>query len=193
MRPSRVFRIIFRIFIFLLTISITLVSILGGLSAALILTTPDTIEVDTANADFDLQINNTTFVIEAFNFTLPFNLTNAGYFDLENLNLTINIEINYSHVDYPTPGVNTTRQVQIFTKSEIFGTIRKGTKGTFSFTGDLSNFNIGVLPNFTTEVDWYRGPPAIEFYANLIISLDYSLGLHSITIGILDLPVGGIP
>ncbi len=193
MRPSRVFRIIFRIFIFLLTISITLVSILGGLSAALILTTPDTIEVDTANADFDLQINNTTFVIEAFNFTLPFNLTNAGYFDLENLNLTINLEINYSHVDYPTPGVNTTRQLQIFTKSEYFGTIPKGTKGTFSFTGDLSNFDIGVFPNVTTEVDWYRGPPAIEFYANLIINLDYSIGLHSITIGILDLPVGGIP
>ncbi|MEE9377579.1 MAG: hypothetical protein V3V33_06040 [Candidatus Lokiarchaeia archaeon] len=193
MRPSRVFRIIFRIFIFLLTISITLVSILGGLSAVLILTTPDTIEVDTDNADFDLQINTTTFVIEDFNFTLPFNLTNTGYFDLENLNLTINLEMNYNHVDYPTPGVNTTRQVQIFTKSEIFGTIPKGTKGTFTFTGDLSNFNIGVLPNFTTEVDWYRGPPAIEFYANLIISLDYSIGLHAITIGILDLQVGGIP
>ena len=193
MRPSRVFRIIFRIFIFLLTISITLVSILGGLSAVLILTTPDTIEIDTDNADLDLQINTTTFVIEDFNFTLPFNLTNAGYFDLENLNLNISLKMNYSHVDYPAPGVNTTRQVEIFTKSEHFGTIPKGTKGTFSFTGDLSNFNIGVLPNFTTEVDWYRGPPAIEFFANLIINLDYSIGLHAITIGILDLPVGGIP
>ncbi len=187
------FRLIFRIFIFLLTISITLVSILGGLSAVLILTNPDTIGVDTDNADFDLQINNTTKVIEDFNFTLPFNLTNSGYFDLENLELTINIEMNYSHIDDPVPGVNTTRLVQFFTKIDNFGKIPKGTTGTFTFTGDISNFIAGVLPNFTTEVDWYRGPPAIEFYADLLISLDYSIGLHSLTIGILDLPVGGTP
>lgn len=185
------FRLIFRIFISLLTISVTLVSILGGLSAVLILTTPDSIGVDTDNADFDLQINNTTKVVEDFNFTLPFNLTNSGYFDLENLELTINIKMNYSHIDDPVPGVNTTRQVQIFTKSEYFGTIPKGTTGTFSFTGDFSNFNVGVMPNFTSEVDWFSGPPAIEFYADLIISLDYSIGLHSLTIGISDLPVGG--
>ncbi|NVM38239.1 MAG: hypothetical protein HWN81_21775 [Candidatus Lokiarchaeota archaeon] len=193
MRPSRVFRLIFRIFIFLLIISITLVSILGGLSAVLILTTPDTIGLDTDNADFDLQINNSTFEVEDFSFTLPFNLTNSGFFDLENLELLINLNLNYSHVDDPVPGVNTTRQVQIFTKYQNFGNIPKGTTGTFTFTGDLSNFNLGVLPNFTSEVDWYRGPPAIEFFADIIISLDYSIGLHTLRIGILDLQLGGLP
>ena len=187
------FRLIFRIFIFLLTISLTLVSILGGLSAGLILMNLENIGIDTDDADFDMQINNSTFEVEDFSFTLPFNFTNSGFFDLENLELMINLGMNYSHIDYPVLGVNTTRQVQIFTRSENFGTIHEGETGFFTFTGDLSNFNTAVLPNFTTEVDWFRGPPAIEFYANLTISLDYSIGLHSLTIGIHNLQVGGIP
>lgn len=191
MRPSRVFRLIFRIFIFLLTISITLVSILGGLSAVLILMNQESIGIDTDDADFDLQINNSTLEVEDFSFTLPFNFTNSGFFDLENLELTINLGMNYSHIDYPVLGVNTTRMVQIFTRLQNFGTIRKGQTGTFTFTGDFSNFNTAVLPNFTTEVDWFRGPPPIEFYANLTISLDYSIGLHKLTIGIHNLQVGG--
>jgi len=193
MRPSRVFRLLFRIFVFLLTISVTIVSILGGLSAVLILADPENLGVDPNEAEFNLSMNYTTFVIQDINFTLPFNLTNAGYFDMENLELNIEIALNYSHVDYPVLGVNTTRQILIFTKSQNFGTIPKGTTGFFSFTGLLADFNIGVFPNFTTEVDWLRGPPAIEFYANLTISLDYSIGLHSLTIRIFNLLVGGQP
>ncbi|MBA7634328.1 hypothetical protein ES703_41912 [subsurface metagenome] len=112
---------------------------------------------------------------------------------MENLELSIQIALNYSHVDYPVPGVNTTSQIQIFTKLHNFGTIAKGTTGFFNFTGVFSDFNVGAFPNFTTQVDWLRGPPAIEFYANLTISLDYSIGLHSLTIGILNLLVGGLP
>lgn len=193
MRPSRVFRLVFRIFIFLLTISITLVSILGGLSAVLILMNQESIGINTDDADFDMQINNSTSEVEDFNFALPFNFTNSGFFDLENLELMISIGMNYSHIDYPVLGVNTTRQVLIFTRFENFGTIRKGETGTFIFTGDFSNFNTAVLPNFTTEVDLFRGPPILEFYANLTISLDYSIGLHKLTIGIHNLQVGGIP
>ena len=192
-RPSRVFRTLFKIFIFLLTISVTIVSILGGLSAVLILADPGNLGVDPDDAEFNMDINNTTLAIENIDFTLPFNLTNAGYFDLENLELNIQIALNYSHVNYTAPGVNTTRQIQIFSKLQIFGKIAKGTTGFFNFTGLLGDFNLGVFPNFTTQVDWFRGPPAIEFYANLTISLDYSIGLHSLTIGILNLPVGGLP
>lgn len=193
MRPSRVFRLIFRIFIFLLTISVTIVSILGGLSAFIILLDQNNIGVDPDAAEFNLDINNVTLAIDNIDFTLPFNLTNAGYFHMENLELSIQIALNYSHVDYPGPGVNTTRQIQIFSKSQNLGTIAKGKTGFFNFTGVLDDFNLLVFPNFTTEVDWLRGPPAIEFYANLTISLDYSIGLHSLTIGILNLLVGELP
>ena len=50
MRPSRVFRLIFRIFIALLALSVTMVSILGGLSAFVILTHhEDNIQIDFDN------------------------------------------------------------------------------------------------------------------------------------------------
>ena len=101
MRPSRVFRGIFRIFIFLLTISVTIVSILGGLSAILILSDQNNLGVDPDAAEFNLDINNVTLAIDNIDFTLPFNLTNAGYFDMENLELSIQIALNYSHVDDP--------------------------------------------------------------------------------------------
>jgi len=191
MRPSRVFRLLFRIFIGLLTLSVTVVSILGGLSAVMILTNPNNIGIDPGDVDFNLEINNVTLAIESANFTLPFNLTNAGYFDLENLELKIDIAMNYSHIDYPTPGVNETKEVRIFSNSTNFGTIPKGTTGNFTFIGDT--FIMGNFPNFTSEVNWFRGPPAILFYVNLTISLDYSLGMHSLSITILDLPAGGFP
>ena len=191
MRPSRVFRLLFRIFIGLLTLSVTVVALLGGFSAVMILTNPDNIGIDPGDVEFNLDLDNVTLTIENVNFTLPFNLTNAGYFDLENLELKIDIGMNYSHIDYPTSGVNDTKEVQIFSNSTNFGTIPKGTTGNFTFIGDT--FIMGAFPNFTSEVNWFRGPPALLFYVNLTISLDYSLGMHSLSITIPDLPAGGFP
>jgi hypothetical protein len=193
MRPSRVFRLIFRIFILLLTISITTVSILGGLSAVMILSNPENIGVNPSKVEFNLDINNITFTIQDINFTFPFNFTNSGYFDLENLDFNIDLTLNYSHIDYPAPGINQTRKVPIFSKSQNFGTVTKGTTSQFNLTGITSDFDIVNFPNFTTEVDWFRGPPAIIFFANITVNLDYSIGLHSLTIGIIDLAVGGLP
>ncbi|MFX1568271.1 MAG: hypothetical protein ACFFCV_07875 [Promethearchaeota archaeon] len=193
MRPARIVRLIFRIFILFLTISVTVVAFLGGFSAFIILASPKNIGVDPNKVELNIDMNNATYVIDNINFTLPFNFTNAGYFDLENLDLNVDLAINYSHIDYPSPGINQTRKVLILSKSQTFGIVKKGTTGYFNLTGLFSDFNIGNFPNFTTEVNWFRGPPAILFYANLTVNLDYTLGLHSITIGILDLLVGGLP
>ncbi|MFX1327591.1 MAG: hypothetical protein ACFE91_05535 [Promethearchaeota archaeon] len=189
MRPSRVFRLIFRIFIFLLTISVTVVAFLGLLSAMDILQDPDNIGIDTDNAEFNIQFNNVTYDIDNINFTLPFNLTNVGYFDLENLRLKIDMAMNYTEVDYPSPGVNETRVRNIFSKTQLFGNIAIDMTGNYVFSGDFADFE--NLP-LGSEVDWFAGPPHIRFYANLTISLDYSIGMHSITIGILDLSIGEI-
>jgi len=185
LRVSRVFRLIFRIFISLLTLSVTIVSILGGLSAVLILSNPENIGVDPGNVDI-----NFNYPPLDINFTLPFNITNAGFFDLENLELKIDLSMNYSHVDYPIVGVNETKEVQIFSNSTNFGTVPKGTTRNFNFTGLSSDFNFLPTLNFTTDIDWYRGPPDILFYANFTISLDYSIGLHSLTIVFTDIYVG---
>lgn len=196
MRASRVFRLIFRIFISLLTLSVTVVSFLGGMSAFMILSNPDNIGIDTANADFNIDYDE--FGVHDINFTLPFNVTNAGYFDIENFQIRVELAMNYSHVDYPTPGVNGTRIVKIFEKSASFGidvnnwTIPKGITGYFDFTGVYSEFLIGNFPNIT-EIDVYKTPPIFEFYANFTISLDYSLGMHSVSIYLPNIKVGELP
>lgn len=186
MRPSRVFRLIFRIFISLLTLSVTIVSILGGLSAVLILSNPENIGVDPGNVDI-----NFNYPPLDINFTLPFNITNAGFFDLENLELKIDLAMNFTHVDYPIIGVNTTREIPVFTNCSNFGTIPKGVTRNFNFTGLFSDFYFPPLFNFTTDIDWLRDSPAdVLFYANFTVSLDYSIGLHSLTIGFIDIYVG---
>ncbi|MFW9820891.1 MAG: hypothetical protein ACFFE5_14885, partial [Candidatus Thorarchaeota archaeon] len=183
MRPSRVFRTIFRIFIFLLTLSVTFVSILGGMSVFMILGNPNNIGLDPSEMDpnFDISPLN-------INFTLPFNFTNAGYFDLENLRLKVDLAMNYTDT-----GVNQSLVMKIFNKTHNFGTILKGETGNFNITGLFSDFYFPPSFNFTTDVDWSVGPPAIIFLANFTFSLDYTLGLHSLTIGILNIPVGGFP
>ncbi|MFX1499684.1 MAG: hypothetical protein ACFFDH_01820 [Promethearchaeota archaeon] len=173
--------------------SVTIVATLGGISAGMIILNQDkTIGVDTEDIEYDIQINETTYQIEDFNFRLPFSIYNIGFFDLENLELSISLEMNYTHVNYTAPGVNTTRQIVILSNEQNFGTVPKGTKRYFNFTADMSNFYNVSLPDFETEVDWTRGPPAIEFYATLIINLDYTLGMHSLTAGITNILIGEI-
>ena len=146
MRPSRVFRLLIRILLYLLTLSVTLVSILGILSAGLILSNlPENIQPDFDNAEFNIEINNTTLVIENINFTLPVNLTNAGYFDLENLELSIQIGLNYSHINWTTPGVNETRFVRILDHSQNFGTIAKGSTAHLFFFVITVRFYTGIF------------------------------------------------
>jgi hypothetical protein len=189
MRPSRVFRLIFKLFIYLLTISVTFVSVLGGMSAFLILGNPNNIGINPSEMDMNFNISPLDI-----NFTLPFNLTNAGYFDLENLKLRLDLAMNFSQVDYPTPGVNQSRVIKIFDKTHNFGTILKGETGNFNITGLFSDFYFPSWFNMTSDVvDWTVGPPAIIFFANFTISLDYTLGLHSLTIGILNIPVEQLP
>jgi len=190
MRPSRVFRLLFRIFISLLTLSVTIVSFLGGLSAILILGNfNENIQVDYSGAEFNLNINATTYRIENVNFSLPFNLTNAGYFDIENLELGIEIALNYSS----KPDLNETRLVKIFNITQNFGTIPQGATGNYIFFGGNSTFLHQRFPDPVTEINWLYGPPILVFYANFTITLDYSLGMHSLSIRALNIKVGEYP
>jgi hypothetical protein len=183
MRPSRVFRFIFKIFVTLLTLSVTIVSILGGLSAVMILANPNNIGIDPSEADVNFDIYSLNI-----NFSVPINITNAGYFDLENLEVKIDLTMNYSQIDYPIAGVNQSRVIKIFNKSQNFGNIPQGATGHINFTGLFSEFYFPSEFNYTI-VDMYAGPPAIRLLANFTISLDYTLGLHSLTIGLINIPI----
>jgi len=193
MRTSRIFRLLFQVFITLLTLSVTVISILGGMSAFIILTNTENIGIGTDDADFNISFNMTGGLQNA-NFTLPFNITNAGYFDIENLQIRAEFKMNYSHVDYPILGVNGTRtSKKIFEKTfDGIDDIPKGSTGYFNLTGLFGDFLPGNFPNIT-NIDIFKTPPIFEFYANLTVSLDYSLGMHSITIYILNLKIGELP
>ena len=190
MRPSRVFRLLFRIFIALLTLSVTMVSILGGLSAVLIIQDyEDNIQIDFDNAEFNLYVNITTLKIENINFSLPFKLNNTGFFDIENLGLELEFFLNYSHIDGM---MNDTRVVMILNKTQNLGDIPSGEIGDFVFFGENSSF---IYPNFppVLDINWLRVPHVFEFYANFTVSLDYSIGLHSLSITILNHFLEGYP
>ncbi|MFX1323495.1 MAG: hypothetical protein ACFE8N_00955 [Promethearchaeota archaeon] len=191
MRPSRVFRQLYRVFILLLSLSITIPAMLGAYSAFIILRNyEENINVDEGSIDFNFDL---TPGAENVNFSLPFNITNAGYFDLENLMLEVDIAVNYSHVDWGGPGINVTRFVPVFQNSENYGTIGKGDTANFVFIGLNSTFIHENIPDPLTEIDWFYGPPAIEFIANFTISLDYTLGMHSLTIAIINYSIGELP
>jgi len=166
------------------------VAALGAISALLILENPEeNIGIDTDNAEFNLDYDLLTGKLEnGTYFILPLYVTNAGYFDLENLKIEIDIVVNYSHVDYPTPGVNGTKIVKIFYKLDPIGTIRKGETRDFNYTGAYSDFIVTDFPN-KTDID-FLSPPWFEFYANLTISLDYSLGMHSLSVNIQNYKMG---
>ena len=193
MRPSRVFRWIIRILILVLTISVTAVSLLGGMSAIMILSNQDNIGIDYDNADFNLDYNVTTGVINNINFTLPFNITNAGFFDLEDLKLGFQIGLLYRHINLTGDGLNKTNFVKIYDNSTSFPTIKKGKTYYGNYTGTTSDFG-NFLENFPEydEIDFTRDPD-FELYGNFTISLTYSLGLHSITLGINNVTVGKYP
>lgn len=193
MRPSRVFRWIIRILILVLTLSVTAVSFLGGMSAIMILSNQDNIGIDTDNADVNLDYNETTGVINDINFTLPFNVTNAGFFDLEDLKIGFQIGLEYAHVNLTGTGENISQTVKIFDKISSFPTIKKGKTLYGNYTGVYSDFApfLGRLPDIA-DIDLTR-VPIFNFYANFTISLTYSLGLHSITLGINNVTVGLYP
>ena len=187
MRPSRVFRWIVRLFLLVLTLSMTIVSTLGALSAVLILEDPNNIQVPSGPIESNFDITD----LSSMYLRVPFNITNAGYYDLTNLNIEFQISMVYDHVNLTLPGVNTTTSVLIFEKSISFPTIIHGTtyNGLFNAaSGD--GFLPSNFPNATTEIDWTKTPYVAEFYANFSLSASYSLDLISFSVNAFNYSVG---
>lgn len=190
MRPSRVFRWIVRIFLLVLTLSMTTVSALGGLSAALILEDPNNIQIPSGVIDYNFNITD----INSMYIEVPFEITNAGYYDLTNLNIEFQISMVYDHVNLTLPGVNTTTSVLIFEKSISFPTIIHRTTYSGLFNASSGDgFLPSNFPNATTEIDWTKTPYVAEFYADFSLSASYSLDLISFSVDAFNYSVGHIP
>jgi hypothetical protein len=186
MRSSRVFRWIVRIFLLILTTSMSLVSFLGGLSAVNILTNPDNIRVPSASPDANLTITNPSSMY----ITVPFNITNAGYFELTNLRIDFKIAMRYDHVNLTGNGLNITTSRIIFDKTQTFPPIAVGSTyaNAFSATGG-DGFLVANFPNANVDIDWTRTPYAVEFLANMTVSGSYSLNLLSFRFGLNNYPL----
>jgi len=185
MRPSRIFRWIVRIFLLVFTLSLTAVSFLGGFSAVTILD-PESYNINipdgTPTVNFNLYNTSEMLII------VPFNISNVGVYDLNDITIGFQIAMNYSHVDYPVPGQNQSRIVKIFDKVENFGDITHGHTLKDNFTGSGSDgFLLANIPDPLTEIDMTK---PLAFHANFTFSSTYSLRLYTFTVHILNLPLG---
>ena len=188
MRYSRVFRWAVRGFLLIFTLSLSAVSLLGGFSALTIFD-PNKNNVNIPDgeitANFDITNPSGMYI------NVPFNISNSGVYDLTNIQLSFQVAMTYG--DASTP-LNDTTTVIIFDKSQFFGTITQGYTLKTNLTGSASDgFIIANLPDPNTEVDWYRAPYALEFYANLTFSAFYSLNLYSLSVNIINFTAGHFP
>ena len=190
MRPSRVFRWIVRIFLLILTTCMSVVSFLGGYSAVLILSTPGNINVPSGPIQANLNITNPSGMY----LIIPFNITNAGYFDLTELTLDFKIAMRYDHVNLTGTGQNITTTRLIFDKFEVFPPILSGQTYSNNFTATGGDgFIPSNFPNATTEIDWYKKPYAVEYFANFTVSGMYSLDLLGFRFTLTNFSVGHLP
>jgi hypothetical protein len=181
MRPSRIFRWIVRIFLLVFTLSLSAVSLLGGFSAVTVLD-PDSYNINIPDgppiANLDISNPSTMQII------VPFNITNVGVYDLTDIELSFQIGLNYTEIDYPTLGVNSSRIVKIFDKLVNYGNILHGKFLKANFSGVGTDFaNIPAL----SIVDMTH---PLLFHANFTFGASYSLNLYRFEINIINLPLG---
>jgi len=175
MRPSRAFRWIVRAVLLVCTLSLSAVSILGGWSAVTILN-PDSNDINIPDGPIiaNIDIGNATMEI-----ILPFNISNGGVYELSDIFISFQVSMTFGNTSTIN---NDTTTVQIFDTPHYYGSVLPGQTLKENYNGT------GSLP--LSEVDRYRSPNALEFYANLIFRASYSLNLYTFTINIINLSVG---
>ena len=121
---------------------------------------------------------------------LPFNITNAGVYDLTNIEINFHVSMTYGNTLLPG---NASTTVKIFDKSHFYGTVAHGGFLKSSLSGNATDgFIIPNIP-FPVNIDWYRSPYVLDFHANLTFSASYSLNLYTFTTTIINYSIGHFP
>jgi len=185
-RPSRIFRTIVRVFLLVFTLSLSAVGFLGGFSAVTILD-PDSYNINVPDGPVVANLSITD--PSSMQIIIPFNITNAGFYDLTNIELSLQVSMTYGSV----PDGNATTTVKIFDLSQFFGTVAHGEFLKSAINGSITEGFI--LPNIPSiaNVDISRTPYIAEFYGNLTFSASYSLNLYTFTTTILNYSIYKIP
>lgn len=182
-RPSRVFRWVVRLLLLVFTLSLSAVGFLGGFSTVTILD-PNSYNVNVPDGTIVANLNITN--PSSMQIVLPFNITNAGVYDLTNIEISFQVSMTYGNTLLPG---NASATVKIFDKSQLYGTVAHGGFLKSSLNGNATEGFI--LPNIPPllNIDWYRSPNILEFYANLTFSASYSLNLYTFTTSIINYPI----
>jgi hypothetical protein len=170
-----VFRWIVRAILLVTTLSLSVVSILGGWSAVTILGSGgEEIKIPDGTPTVNLVIGNTSSI----EIIIPFEIPNGGYYEMSDIFLRFQVDMTFGNTSTVN---NDTTTVNIFNTPQSYGSI---------FPGHTLNANIsgtGSLP--LSEVDRYRSPNALEFYASLTFKASYSLNLYTVTVSIIDFSI----
>ena len=180
MRISRIFRLIARVFIYVFTISLTIVSLLGGLSAITIISNPDNIGIP--DGPIELYFDPSTPANN--NITIPFNFTNDGYFELTNLFVRVRLNMTYKHYSGGGPSAeNTTTTTNVFDGNQTINSILATQTYKGSLFGDSSDFKNIPNPANISIVD------PVTFGADILVSASYSLNLLTFRVEIINLSI----
>jgi hypothetical protein len=157
------------------TLSLSAVSILGGWSAVTILNPGgDDINIPDGPIILVPDFGNSSIEI-----TIPFNITNGGVYELSNIFLRFQLDMVFGNTSTLN---NDTTSVRIFDEFQNYGSVLPDQTLKANFSGS------GILP--LSEVDRYRSPHDLEFYASLIFRASYSLNLYTFTVAIVNVSVG---
>ena len=183
MRVSRIFRLIVRIFLYVFTISLTIVSLLGGLSAITIITNPDNIGIPDGPIEFYFDPATPA----TNNITVPFNFTNDGYFELSNLYVRIRLNMTYKHYSGGGPtAYNETTTTNIFDGNQTVLSVPATQTYKGSLFGEASDFKNIPNPANISVVD------PVTYGADIFVQASYSLNLLTFRVEILNLSISAI-
>jgi len=178
-RPSRVFRLVVRLFLLVFTLSLSAVGFLGGFSAVTILD-PNSYNVNIPDGTIVANLNITN--PSSMQIILPFNITNAGVYDLTDIEISFQVSMTYGNQLIG----NASTTVKIFDKFQSFGTVAHGGFLKSSLNGNATDgFILANIPS-VSNIDWERTPYILEFHANLTFSASYSLNLYTFTTTIIN-------
>lgn len=170
MGVSKICRIIFRITLLVMTISLTLTGLFGGLSAVAVFSDfSENIEIPSG------PITHQLYFYQPMYLSIPFNITNAGYFPLDELRIGISINMTY----------NVSLSHIIMYNEEVYPEIGPGVEfeGNFTATDEDFSFPSG-------DIDIFH-PPTFTMDLNISAYYTYRLLFFSVELKNIPLTLGG--
>jgi len=163
MGVSKILRILFRIVLFVITISLSLTSILGGLSAVMIFSNfNENIDIKADEAelkDFDDPSNA--------QFLLPFSINNTGYFPLEGLELRIELELIYDESKTAKFMDHTMTLDAIINPLQSYNGIFSADADSFTFHPEINPLQLENKIYVSVEVGAYYSFRMLHFNADI--------------------------